>query len=88
VDNFVSYACGYYNYNVVPFSLVNAPAAFQSHINNMLHKHLDQFCIAYLDNIVAYLNTFEEHRECIGLILAKLQEAGLYLKLSKCKIEM
>jgi hypothetical protein len=62
--------------------------AFQGHINNVLRKHLDKFCIAYLDDIVIYLNLLEEHREHVWLILTKLQEAGLYLKLSKCKFEM
>jgi hypothetical protein len=54
----------------------------------VLHKHLDQFCIAYLDNIVIYLNLLEEHREHVWLILAKLQKVGLYMKLSKCEFEM
>jgi hypothetical protein len=54
----------------------------------VLRKHLDQFCIAYLDNIVVYSNMLEEHREHVQLILAKLQEAGLYLKLSKSEFEM
>jgi hypothetical protein len=79
---------GHYEYTVVPFGLVNAPAAFQGLINNVLREHLDQFCIAYLDDIVVYSNSLEEHREHVRLILAKLQEAGLYLKLSKCKFKM
>ncbi len=62
--------------------------AFQGHNNNVLHDHLDQFCIAYLDNIVVYSNSLEEHQEHDQLILAKLLEAGLYLKLLKCKFEM
>jgi hypothetical protein len=79
---------GHYEYTVVPFGLVNAPEAFQGHINNVLRKHLDQFRIAYLDDIVVYSNSLEEHREHVRLVLAKLQEAGLYLKLSKCEFEM
>ncbi len=79
---------GHYEYTVIPFGLVNAPTAFQGHINNLLHKHLDKFCIAYLDDIVFYSNSLEEHREHVWLILAKLQEAGLYLKLSKCDFKM
>jgi hypothetical protein len=67
----------HYEYNVVLFGLVNAPAAFQGHINNMLHEHLDQFCIACLDDIVIYSNLFPEHKEHFGLVLTKLQEAGL-----------
>jgi hypothetical protein len=78
----------YHKYTVVLFGLVIAPAAFQGPINNVLHKYLDQFCIAYHDNIVVYLNFLEEHREHVRLVLAKLHEAGLYLKLSKCKFNM
>jgi hypothetical protein len=53
---------GNYDYTVIPFGLVNAPAALQGHINNVLRKHQDQFCIAYLGNIV-YSNLLEEHSE-------------------------
>ncbi len=49
----------------------------------MLRKYLDLFCIAYLDDIVVYSNSLEEHEEHVRLVLVKLQEAGLYLKLSK-----
>ncbi len=79
---------GHYEYTVVPFSLVNAPAAFQGHINSMLREYLDQFCIAYLDDIVVYSNSLEEHTEHVRCVFAKLQEAGLYLKLSKCEFNM
>jgi hypothetical protein len=54
----------------------------------VLRKHPDQFSIAYQDDIIIYSNSLEEHREHVWLILAKLQEAGLYLKLSKCEFEM
>jgi hypothetical protein len=59
--------------------------AFQGHINNVLRKHLDQFCIAYLDDIVVYSNLLEEHREHVWLILTK---AGFNLKLLKCEFIM
>jgi hypothetical protein len=48
---------GHYEYTVVPFGLVNASTAFKGHINSVLRKHLDQICIAYLDNIVVYSNS-------------------------------
>jgi hypothetical protein len=47
---------GYYEYTVVPLGIVNALVAFQGHINNVLREHLDQFCIAYLDDIVVHSN--------------------------------
>jgi hypothetical protein len=78
----------HYEYTIVPFGLVNAPAAFWGHFNNVLHGYLDQFCITYLDDIVVYSNWLEEHKDHVRLILTKLQEAGLYLELLKCKFEM
>jgi hypothetical protein len=51
----------------------------------VLCEYLDQFRIAYLDDIVVYSNLLEEHREHIWLIL---EEVGLYLKLSKCEFKM
>jgi hypothetical protein len=45
---------GHYEYTVVLFSLVDTPVSFQGNIHNMLREHLDQFYIAYLDDIVVY----------------------------------
>jgi hypothetical protein len=70
------------------FRLVNAPTAFQGHIDDVLSEHPDQFCIAYLDNIVVSSNLLNEHREHDLLVLAKLQESGPNLKLSKCIFKM
>jgi hypothetical protein len=47
---------------------------------------LDIHCIAYLDDIVVYLNTLEEHQQHVRAVLKRLRNAGLCLKLSKCKI--
>jgi hypothetical protein len=79
---------GHYENTVILHSLVNAPAAFQSHINNVLCKHPHQYCIAYLDNIIVYSISLEKYREHVQLIIVKLQEVGLFLKLSKCEFEM
>jgi hypothetical protein len=54
----------------------------------VLHEHLDQFCIAYLDDIVVYSNLLKKHRKHARLILTKLEEAGLCLKLTKGEFEM
>jgi hypothetical protein len=61
--------------------------AFQGHINNVLCKHPDLLCTAYLDDIIANSNLLEKQREQVQLILAKLYKAGLYLKLSKGEFE-
>ena len=43
------------------FGLINAPAIFQKRINSVLGEHLDEFIIAYLNNIIIYSNNEEEH---------------------------
>ena len=52
---------GHFKYYVMPFGLSNAPATFQAHINEVLRDYLDIFCIAYLDDILIYSDTLEEH---------------------------
>jgi hypothetical protein len=76
---------GHYEYTVMPFGLVNAPAAFQSYIDATLRPYLDVFVIAYLDNIVVYSNTLEEYRKHVRTVLEALLQADLYLKLHKCE---
>ena len=46
----------------MPFGLANAPLSFQNFINNILHGMLDEFCIAYIDNILIYSNSKKEHQ--------------------------
>jgi hypothetical protein len=70
---------------VMPFGLTNAPADFQAFINDVLRPFLDRFCTAYLDDILIYSETIEEHREHIKQILDALSKAGLHLKPEKCK---
>jgi len=54
------------------FRLINAPATFQKRINNVLEEHLDEFIMVYLNNIIIYLITKEEHREYVKWVLKKL----------------
>ena len=53
----------YFEYCVVPFGLVNAPAAFQVYINLAFPEYIDQFVVAYFNNIMVYLNIVEEHTQ-------------------------
>jgi hypothetical protein len=76
---------GHYEYTVLLFRLANAPAAFQSNINATLRPYLDVFVIAYLDDIVVYSITAEEHREHVRTVMKALLQAGRYLKLQKCE---
>jgi hypothetical protein len=67
------------------FGLTNAPADFQYFINDVLHPFLDKFCIAYLDDILIYSNTLEDHKLHIQQILELLTANGLHLKPEKCE---
>ncbi len=70
---------------VMPFGLTGAPATFQRFINDALRKYLDHFCSAYLDDILIYSRTREEHVEHVRLVLAQLESVGLFAKISKCE---
>lgn len=79
---------GLYEYVVMPFGLANAPATFQQYINNVLHEYLDRFCTAYLDDILVYSETEEEHITHVNQVLAALEEANLFLDISKCEFHV
>ena len=67
------------------FGLTNTPATCQALINNIIRAHLDQTAIAYLDDILVYLNTQQEYTKHVKDVLRYLQKAGLKLNLKKCK---
>ena len=71
---------GHYEFLVLPMGLTNSPATFQSYINNALRGYTDSFCIAYLDDILIYSQTEEEHREHLELIMERLRQSELYAK--------
>ena len=79
---------GLYETLVMPFGLTNAPATFQTYINKALHPWLDVFCTAYIDDVLIYSDTLEEHREHVRTVLQALQKAGLYLDIRKCEFEV
>ena len=68
----------------MPIGLTNAPATFQALVNLVLREHLDQFVLAYLDNILIYSETLEEYKKHVRTVLKKLQKASLVVKLEKC----
>jgi hypothetical protein len=67
------------------FRLTNAPATCQALINNMLREHLNIFIIAYLDNILIYSRSKEEHRKHVQTVLKLLQQHLLLVDPNKYK---
>jgi len=60
---------GLYEYKVMPFGLTNAPSAFQRHLNNILAEKNDRSVVVYMDDILIYSRTEEEHIELIRWVL-------------------
>ncbi len=76
---------GLYEYTVLPFGLTKAPATFQRIINNVLREHLDHFVVIYLDDILVFSDTLEEHKEHVHQVLNALQEAKLLVEPEKSR---
>ena len=76
---------GHYEFLVMPFGLTNAPAAFMDLINRVFQLYLDRFFIVFIDDILVYSGSSEEHSEHLRIVLQTLRERQLYAKLSKCK---
>jgi hypothetical protein len=67
------------------FRLTNAPAYFMYLMNKVFMEYLDKVVVVFIDDILIYSRSEEEHEEHICLVLQKLQEHRLYAKLSKCE---
>ena len=74
---------GKYEFNAVPFGLVQGPAYFQQLISIVL-QDCSEFMMAYLDDIIIFNRNEQRHLKHIEIIFRKLKEAGLKLKESKC----
>ena len=75
---------GTYQYIRMPFGLTNAPATFQRTLDILLSKFKWQSCLVYLDDVIIYSNSVEEHIQHVDAILSALKAAGVSLKLKKC----
>ena len=76
---------GLYKYRVMPFGLTNALASCQRLVNNTLHKYLNIFVVAYLDNILIYSKTETKHIKHVKKVLKKLATVPLLLEPEKCE---
>jgi hypothetical protein len=66
------------------FGLTNAPFAFMEAMNTMLHEYLDDFIIVFLDDILIYSKSEEEHGRHLRLVLEALWKNQFYAKMKKC----
>jgi hypothetical protein len=73
---------GHYEFTVLPFGLTNAPGVFMSLMNGVFREYLDKFVQVFIDDILIYSQTMEEHDEHLCLVLQCLREHKLFEKLS------
>lgn len=74
---------------VTPFGLANAPSTFQKYINWALRDYLDEFCSAYIDDILIYSSgDRKQHEGQVRKVLQRLREAGLQIDIDKCEFEV
>jgi hypothetical protein len=70
---------------MMSFGLTNAPAYFMYLMNKVFMEYLDKFEVVFIDDILVFSKTEEEHVEHLRLVLQKLREHQLYAKRSKCE---
>ena len=76
---------GHHEYTVVPFGLTNAPAMFMNLMNKLFMEYLDKFVVVFIDDILIYSRSKEEHAEHLRIVLKTLRENQLYAKFNKCE---
>lgn len=79
---------GLFEWMVTPFGMTGAPATFQRYINTTLQEYLDEFCSAFIDDVLIYSDgSLSDHRKKVKLVMKKLLDAGLQIDIDKCDFE-
>ena len=75
---------GHYEYVVLPFGLTNAPSAFQNYMNDVLRPYIGISCLVYLDDIIVFSKTHEDHIKHLREVLITLRDNDLFVHPDKC----
>jgi hypothetical protein len=76
---------GHYEFLVMPFEITNAPAAFMDMMNRTFREFVDRCVAVFIDDILIYLKSQEEHEEHLSTVLSILRKQKLFAKFKKCK---
>jgi len=74
---------GYYEFSALLFGLANAPAAFMDLMNRVFRQYLDMFVIVFIDDILSYSRSEEEHIDHLTIVLKIFKDQQLFAKFSK-----
>lgn len=76
---------GHFQWKVMPFGLCNAPATFQNAMNDILRPVIDKCALVYLDDVIIYSPTKDQHRENVKEVMELLNKQKLIVSKRKCK---
>ena len=74
---------GHFEFTVMPFGLTNAPTTFMDLMPRVFHPYLDRFVVVFVDDILIYSETEEDHEDHLRVVLQTLRDHRLYAKFSK-----
>ena len=75
---------GLFQFKRIPFGLKTAPSTYQRLMAHILSGYTGKFCHCFIDDIIVFSNTFEDHLEHLRLVFLRLKDAGIKLKPTKC----